>query len=723
MPFRGNFHIAQLEFGDCGPPAVHPTTEEPLVIDCLRGTPDAIDGDLSDWNLEAMTPAVLDAQEQLSGDSANTASWDSPEDSSGEFYLLWDDVNIYIAVVMKDDKLSMNKTGGDIWNADCIEVFFSTTDAIATHTSTIHYQYGFNANNQTWNWCNMDTGGGIAIDYLQVATTITADGYICEAAIPYGQMLSLDFSEGNTIGFHPVLDDTDDGDRELQMSWTGLAAHDQSQGFGHMFLSSTALVPQAESSNPNPRDGAKGVPQEVVLKWRQGDYVEGLSPKHRVFFSENFDDVNDGIGGIEQDVEHYPTDEYLRLDLGKTYYWRVDESNSTSGWDIGALWRFTVIDYLVVDNFEQYTDYPPDDIFSMWKDGYGVDENGALIGYDAPDIDAGEHFIETSIVNNGKQSMPYFYNNIGAVTFSEAHCMFSPGQDWTREGVEILTIWFKGYPAYVGSFVEAPAGTYTMTGSGVDIWDTADEFHFAFKEFTGAGTIIAKVESVQNTHGFAKAGVMIRDTLDADSRYTGVFITPENGVRFQYRNTAGGVTDRQFVEGITAPQWVKLERTSGGLVRAYYSADGTTWERFNLTQVMMNTPMYIGLGVTSHDAALTCEAKFSNVSFPGTNVDMQWTDQDVGMLSNEPEPMYVTVGDGSGTASTVYYDDPNASLITDWTEWNIPLTDFSDRGVVLTDIGKLAIGFGSADNPQPGGSGLVFLDDIRLYLPREVAEE
>jgi hypothetical protein len=168
---------------------------------------------------------------------------------------------------------------------------------------------------------------------------------------------------------------------------------------------------------------------------------------------------------------------------------------------------------------------------------------------------------------------------------------------------------------------------------------------------------------------------------------------------------------------------VKLERTSGGLVRAYYSADGTTWERFSLIQVTMSTPMYIGLAVTSHDAALTCEAKFSNVSFPGTSVDAQWTDQDVGMLSNEPEPMYVTVVDGSGTAATVYYNDPSASLIRDWTEWNIPLTNFSDQGVVLTDISKLAIGFGGADNPQPGGSGLVFFDDIRLYPLRGDAGE
>ncbi|MFC1637309.1 LamG-like jellyroll fold domain-containing protein, partial [Planctomycetota bacterium] len=486
-------------------------------------------------------------------------------------------------------------------------------------------------------------------------------------------------------------------------------------------------IQSGTASLPKPGNQAVEVRQDAVLSWMAGDFAV----THDVYLGTVFDDVNDAsrdndpngvlVSQNQEGTTYEPPD---LLEFGQSYYWRVDEFNDlepNSPWK-GDVWSFTVINYFTVDDFEDYTDYPPNDIFSTWKDGYGIDENGALIGYDAPDINAGEHFIETSIVHGGKQSMPYFYNNIGAAIYSEAQYTFSSGQDWTREGVEILSIWFKGHPVYVGSFVEAPAGTYTMTGSGVDIWDTADEFHFAFKEFTGAGTIITKVESVQNTQEFAKAGVMIRDTLDADSRYAGVFITPENGVRFQYRNTSGGVTDRQFVEGITAPQWVKLERSSGGLVRAYYSADGTTWERFNLIQVTMNTPMYIGLGVTSHDAALTCEAKFSNVSFPGTSVDAQWTDQDVGMLSNEPEPMYVTVVDGNGSAATVYYDDPNASLISDWTEWNIPLTDFSDKGVVLTDVGKLAIGFGGVDNPQPSGSGLVYFDDIRLYLLRKAAE-
>jgi ketosteroid isomerase-like protein len=221
---------------------VHPTTGEPLVIDCLRGTV-TIDGDLSDWNLEAMTPAVLDAVEQL---SSGQDIWENVGDCGGAFYMLWDDENIYIAAVVTDDKLSMNKSGADIWNSDCIEVLFSTTDADAAHSwsnPTIHYQYGFNANNQIWNWCSMDGPGQLEPDYLQAASSITADGYICEVSIPHSEITPLDWSVGSIIGFHPCIDDTDidNGDTEFQMSWIGLPAHDQSFGFGHMVLSADSV--------------------------------------------------------------------------------------------------------------------------------------------------------------------------------------------------------------------------------------------------------------------------------------------------------------------------------------------------------------------------------------------------------------------------------------------------------------------------------------------------
>ncbi len=468
---------------------------------------------------------------------------------------------------------------------------------------------------------------------------------------------------------------------------------------------------------PTPRDGAMYQDMGVSLSWRPGDFAVS----HDVYFGDNFNDVNEASRTNPQNVLVSQNQEDTTyslpglLEFSQSYYWRVDEINDTepnSPWK-GNTWSFTVTDHFIVDDFEDYNDYSPDIIYEAWLDGWEVEANGSTVGY--PDPPAAEQ----SIVHGGKQSMPFIYDNSGTANYSEAERSFSPAQDWTREDVGLLSLWFRGHPAYVGSFTEGPTGTYTMVASGTDIWANSDEFHFAFKQVTGAIAIIAKVESLENTDPFAKAGVMIRDTLEPGSRNVALFITPENGVRFQYRNTDGGVTDRLFAEGITAPQWVKLERTAGGLVRGYYSADGATWERFNLIQVRMDMPAYIGLALTSHNTDLTCEAKFSNVSFPDTSVEPQWTDQDVGMLSNEAELMYVTVEDGSGMAATVYHDDSNAVLIDSWTEWNIDLQAFANQGVVLTDVSKLSIGFGDKENPQPGGSGTMFFDDIRLYRPPE----
>jgi len=337
--FAGILGLLSLSLAIAAPPAVHPATGEPLVIECLWGTPDAIDGDLSDWNLAAMTPAVLDAAAQV---HTGQTSWSDPEDCSGVFYLLWDDEKIYMAVVVKDDKLSMNKTNGDIWNADCIEIFFATTNAVSEHDE--HYQYGFNANEQTWNWCNMDSDGQSAIDYLQVASTRTADGYICEASIDYRQMASLDFSVGNAIGFHPVIDDTDNGDREIQMTWTSREAHDQTLGYGHLILSAEPAIAKELSRNPNPANDAADVPTDVILSWDPGAFAAS----HDVYFGTTFDDVNDATRGdprgvlVSQGQTAASYDPPGVLDYGQTYYWRIDEVNAPPNSTIfkGQIWWF-----------------------------------------------------------------------------------------------------------------------------------------------------------------------------------------------------------------------------------------------------------------------------------------------------------------------------------------------------------------------------------------------
>jgi hypothetical protein len=469
---------------------------------------------------------------------------------------------------------------------------------------------------------------------------------------------------------------------------------------------------------PEPANQATEVRRDAVLSWMAGDRAD----KHNVYFGTVFEDVNQAsiadprgvlVGENQDDTTYAPAG---LLEFSQTYYWRVDEVNAPPDSAVlkGDVWSFTTVNFIVVDDFEDYNDSSPNIIYEAWIDGWENPDNGSTVGNPEPDFLAGEHYAETTIVHRGKQSMPFFYDNSGTATYSEAQRTFSPAQDWTREDVETLSLWFRGYPAYVGGFVEAPPGTYTMTASGTDIWANSDEFHFAYKELSGAGAIIAKVESVENTDPWAKAGVMIRDTLEPDSRNVAVLVTPENGVRFQYRSTAGGVTDRAFAEGITAPQWVRLERTTGGLVRAFYSADGTAWTLLNMRVMSMDMPVYIGLAVTSHNVDATCEAKFSNVSFGDSSVGPQWTDQDVGMMSNNAEPMCVVL---NGSV-VVYHEDPGATQIDTWTQWNLPLQGFSDQGVNLTNVNAIGIGFGDRNNPQPGGTGTMYFDDIRLYLPR-----
>ena len=314
-------------------------------------------------------------------------------------------------------------------------------------------------------------------------------------------------------------------------------------------------------------------------------------------------------------------------------------------------------------------------------------------------------------------------NKQGYSKYSEVEKTLTETRNWTEGGVAELSIWFRGYPGSVGSFLEGPTGTYTMTGSGADIWAVngveADEFHFAYKMLSGTGSIVAKVNSVQNTNNWAKAGVMIREMLTPESAHAMTVITPAQGVSFQRRPSTAGTSVDDTIGGVTAPQWVKIERGLSGNFTASYSANGTTWQPIGTAQsIQMSTNVYIGLAVTAHDPALTCQAVFSNVTTTG-NVTGQWAHQDIGINSNDAEPLYVAVSNSTGNPAIVVNDDPAAAQIDTWTEWVIPLSAFADQGINLTNVNSIAIGLGTRGNMTvPGGSGKMFFDDIRLYRPR-----
>jgi len=158
------------------------------------------------------------------------------------------------------------------------------------------------------------------------------------------------------------------------------------------------------------------------------------------------------------------------------------------------------------------------------------------------------------------------------------------------------------------------SGTFILNGSGDDIWNSADDFRYVYQVASGDCSVVAKVNAVGNTHGWAKAGVMIRETLNANAEHASVFVTPANGVAFQHRATTGGASANVNTTGLAAPYWVKVTRV-GSTFRAYRSPDGSSWTQIgSAATISMTSSVYIGLAVTSHSDGDLCTANFSNVT-------------------------------------------------------------------------------------------------------------
>jgi hypothetical protein len=204
---------------------------------------------------------------------------------------------------------------------------------------------------------------------------------------------------------------------------------------------------------PSPSNGHSDVQRDVVLTWKQGAYAT----HHDVYFGTSWDDVNDA--NTNDSVYKPPrlaigTETYNPggLELGTTYYWRVDEVNTIDPnlWR-GPIWRFTVANYIVVDDFESY-DMMTNLITGTWLDGirmlpyppYFEFVNGATVTLGASYADP------PTPVHGGSQSMEYVYDNSyqwdGISYWSLAELPFGGPEDWTDYEVKALTLYFHGDP-------------------------------------------------------------------------------------------------------------------------------------------------------------------------------------------------------------------------------------------------------------------------------------
>ncbi|MDT7827289.1 malectin domain-containing carbohydrate-binding protein [Pricia sp. S334] len=188
-------------------------------------------------------------------------------------------------------------------------------------------------------------------------------------------------------------------------------------------------------------------------------------------------------------------------------------------------------------------------------------------------------------------------------------------QEWTNSDIGAVAA--NGDTCY-------EAGRFEVSASGADIWNNADEFHFVYQELEGDGEIIAQVLSLDPTSVWAKAGVMMRNDMDANSASTMMIIAPNPqslgapGYSFQHRPTKGATmgganfTAPALVPG-GFPHYVRMVR-SGNTFTGYVSETNGNWTEVGSTSVAMNETIFVGLATTSHNDGTLTNAVYDNVS-------------------------------------------------------------------------------------------------------------
>jgi len=260
------------------------------------------------------------------------------------------------------------------------------------------------------------------------------------------------------------------------------------------------LVRKLSAFSPYPQDGATDVIQLLTLHWSPG--VSTMC--HDVYFGEDEEVVKNAttgspeyIGSRQLGSESYDPG---KLELDTTYYWRIDEVNEAdpNNPQKGKVWSFTTAKFLIVDDFESYNGFsllPGESnwIFETWIDGYDDPTNGSLVGYENPP------FVGT-IVHSGVQSMPFYYDN--SVGYSEATANVDNleiDQDWTIEGVGVLSLWFYGAPNNA-----AESMYVALNGSTVVYYDNPDalliedwtDWRIDLQAFADQGVNLANVNTI-----------------------------------------------------------------------------------------------------------------------------------------------------------------------------------------------------------------------------------
>jgi len=650
----------------------------------------------------------------------------SPADCSGTWRALWDWDHIYVWVEVNDEALDNDSGSGSKYQDDSVEFYVDGDNSKGDTCDENDHQYTCRWNNAEIEEPSAIHNGEPSLVGFEYAIVTTGSGYIYEARIPWMSIMGKSPAAGQLIGIEVWINDDDDGgDRDSQISWFG------TDGNGWQTPSMWAtgqLVAGNKAGVPNPADGAMYPETWASLSWMAGP----TAVSHDIYFGEDYDTVNDAthdsdVYRANQTLTYYvvgfPGYPYPEgLVPGTTYYWRIDEINDEGTVYKGVVWSFSI---------PPKTAYGPDpadgaefvgpDVTLVWNRGFGAKLHHMYFGDNRADVEA---------------ASPGAYKGAqGLTTFDAGSLEMEKVYYWRVDefdGIQTYQgdIWSFTTPGAVGK----PKPAYGATDVGMNAtlsWTPADsaashQLYFGMDkqavlnadagspEYQGSKTLGAEsydpgLLEAETTYYWRVDETDSQGNVSTGPLWifsTGAFLLVDDFESYTDNDADGEAIWQAWIDGFgVADNGAQV----GYLLPPYAEQNVVHSGDQAMPLLYENTN-----GVTNSEATLTLTAM------------RDWTTAGVGELSlwyqgssaNAAEPMYVAISNSTGAPAIVVNDDSQAAQARGWMELVIPLQAFADQGINLTNVDKIAIGLGTkADAAAPGGSGTVYIDDVRLYQP------
>jgi regulation of enolase protein 1 (concanavalin A-like superfamily) len=270
--------------------------------------------------------------------------------------------------------------------------------------------------------------------------------------------------------------------------------------------------------------------------------------------------------------------------------------------------------------------------------------------------------------------------------------------------------WLKadvGSPAAPGTATQS-AGNFSVSSRGWDINGASDQFTFAYVSVRGDVTLVAKLDSLQNVDPGSLAGVMIRESLNANSNHVSMLGSAGSGLVSRARASNRGGTSEVRAASYTVPVWVRVDRR-GTALASYRSTDGLTWSPVSNVKVKFSQTVLVGMAVASHSSLTSTSARFNSVTINGvavpapeplTNVPPTVSLSSLGDGATFTAPASISMGataaDSDGTVAKVEFFNGTTLLGTDTTSpytfsWgNVAAGSYTLKAVATDNAGASA---------------------------------